>query len=212
MNVIPHSVKIYCHLEIGDGNILGNNIVIGYPDRNNIKKTLSENIPMEKLKTGQVSIGSNCIIRDGGTIYERVKIGDNAFTGPSFQIREDTVIGDKCIIGTYSVIQANVIIGNHVCLQTGSFIAPNTIIKDNVIMGPNVTFLDNKFLDYKLSPSRGPIVETNVKIGGNTTILPGVVLGKNSIIGAGSVLTRDVPAGAVVAGNPARKIKENPFI
>ena len=79
-------------------------------------------------------------------------------------------------------------------------------------MGPNVTFLDNKYLDYKLSPSKGPVVESNVKIGGGVTILPGVLIGRDSIVGAGSVVTKDVPAGSVVAGNPATVIKSNPFI
>jgi acetyltransferase-like isoleucine patch superfamily enzyme len=142
-------------------------------------------------------------------IYAGNTIGRNFQTGNKVNIRESNRIGDDCSVGTLSVIEHHVEIGNHVRIHTQVFIPEFSVLEDGCWIGPNVVFTNAR---YPLSPNvknelAGPIIRRNAKIGANATLLPGVVIGENALVGAGAVVVADVPAGAVVVGNPARVIR-----
>ena len=113
-------------------------------------------------------------------------------------------IGDGCNIGSFVEIGRGVIIGNNCKIQAFAFIPPGVIIEDEVFIGPHVCFTNDKnpraIGEWKLDKT---LVKRGVSIGANCTILPGITIGENAVIGAGSVVTKDVPAGALVYGNPA---------
>jgi len=101
-------------------------------------------------------------------------------------------------------------LGNRVRIHSQAFIPEFSIVEDEAWIGPNVVLTNAK---YPLSPGvkdqlAGPVVRKGAKIGANATLLPGVVIGENALVGAGSVVVHDVPAGAVVAGNPAKVIRQ----
>ena len=155
-------------------------------------------------------IGDNAVIRAGTIIYAGNVIGQNFQTGNKANIRELNFIGDNVSIGTLSVIEHHVKISNGVRIHTQVFIPEYSELKDSAWIGPNVVFTNAK---YPRSPNvknelSGPIVEANAKIGANSTLLPGVNVGENSLIGAGSLVSKDVAANSVVAGNPAKFIRE----
>lgn len=127
-------------------------------------------------------------------------------------------IGDDCTVGTFVEIQKNVQIGNNVKVESHTFICEGVTIEDKVFVGHNVVFTNDKYPratnregknqaeeDWALHKT---LVKTGASIGSSATILPGLTIGKNSIVGAGSVVTKDVPDNTVVAGVPAKKIKE----
>ena len=190
-------VRIYAGVELGDGTLLEPPAVIGMPPRGH--------------KEGEVglSIGSHGMIRPFTTIYAGSRIGDNFQTGQGVSIREDNLIGDNVSIGTNTTLEFGNRIGNRVRIHTGCFLEMVTI-EDDVFVGPNVVFTDDphpmncpKYKECK----GGATVRRLARIGANSTILPGTVIGENALIGAGSVVTRDVPNNAVAVGNPARIIK-----
>ena len=149
-------------------------------------------------------------------IADDVKLGDNVrFAG--FANLYGCVIGDDCVIGPFIEIQRGVIVGNRVKIQSHSFLCEGVEIRDEAFIGHGVMFINDRFPratndqgELKQSADwvcEKTIVDRRASIGSNATILCGVTIGENAIVGAGSVVTRDVPARTIVAGNPARVLR-----
>jgi acetyltransferase-like isoleucine patch superfamily enzyme len=157
----------------------------------------------------KLAIGRNAVIRPFTTIYAGTVIGDDFQTGQGASIREDNQIGHGTSVGTNAVLEFGNRLGAGVRIHSGCFLEM-TIIEDHVFVGPHVVFTDDPHpmgCPHYKECLGGVTVRTLAKIGANSTLLPGVVVGKNSLVGAGSVVVKSVPEGVVVAGNPAKVIK-----
>lgn len=155
-------------------------------------------------------IGPGAWVRSHTVIYAGNRIGRNFQTGNKVNIRESNTIGDDVSIGTLSVVEHHVTIGDRVRIHSQVFIPEYSVLEEECWLGPNVVLTNAK---YPMSPGakhnlKGPVIRRRAKIGANSTILPGVVIGAHALVGAGSVVCRDVPDHAVVAGNPARFIRD----
>jgi acetyltransferase-like isoleucine patch superfamily enzyme len=130
-------------------------------------------------------------------------------------------IGDYTQIGPFVEIQKNVKVGKCCKIQSHTFICEGVIIEDEVFIGHNVTFINDRFpratttdgrlqkeADWTCEPT---LVKHGASIGSSATLLCGITVGENAIVGAGSVVTKDVPANTIVAGNPARILKKRIF-
>ncbi|MDI6805941.1 MAG: DapH/DapD/GlmU-related protein [Candidatus Bathyarchaeia archaeon] len=146
---------------------------------------------MSNPQTGiGVIIGKNVQFGEGVVIWNYVVIGDN------------TKIGDGTRIGSFCDIGRDVVIGKNCIVQAHVTISNECQLGDNVFIGPNSSLLNDKFPHSRcLTPS---IIKSNVVIGGCVTILPNVTVYENSIIAAGSVVTKDVPPMTLVKGVPAK--------
>lgn len=175
--------------------------------------------------SGEILVGQFCIlgesygrvplriigpanIRSHTVLYMGSSIGANFATGHHVLIRHGCSIGENVSIGSSSVLEFSVTIGNNVRIHSHAFIPEYTIIEDDVWIGPRITCTNAK---YPKSPGvkaslEGPIIKKGAIIGANVTLLPGIAIGENALIGAGSVVTKNVPAGTVWAGNPAKQI------
>lgn len=188
--------------QIGEQTYIGLSTIIGYPS----KKSLSNKIPddisnLDSLSKG-ARIGSMCFIRSGSVIYEEVFIGRKLVTGHNVLIREGSRIGDNCLIGTGSMLDGSVQIGNNVKIQSGVYLPHGTIVGENVFIGPYACVTNDR---YPVSKRLLPVIIGNdCIVGANSTIIAGVRVGDNSVIAAGSVVTKDVPPNVVVIGVPAR--------
>lgn len=135
------------------------------------------------------------------------RIGARSRVWAFAHILPGAVIGEDCNICDHTFIENDVRVGDRVTIKCGVQLWDGMVIGNNAFIGPNVTFTNDKYPRSKVYPDR--FAKTKVKqgasIGANATILCGITIGKNSMIGAGSVVTRDVPDGEVWFGNPARK-------
>ena len=168
--------------------------------------------PPNGTKPGKYAtvVGRGVIIRSHVVIYGGNRIGDRVHIGHAVLLRESNVVGDDVSIGSRSIIEHHVTIGDRVRIHSAAFIPEYTVLEDDCWIGPCVVVTNAKYPANRHTKRdlRGPVVRRSAKVGANATLLPGVVIGENALVGAGSVVTRDVPANTVVVGNPARVIKD----
>ena len=151
------------------------------------------------------------------SISDDVKLGENVKLA-NFVNLYGCSIGDHTKLGTFVEIQKNARIGKYCKIQSHTFICEGVNIEDNVFIGHGVTFINDKYPrstnfegklqseeDWKVIPT---VVKTGASIGSGATILCNVTIGENAIVGAGSVVTKDVPSNSIVAGNPARILRK----
>jgi acetyltransferase-like isoleucine patch superfamily enzyme len=151
-------------------------------------------------------IGSDAIIRSGSVIYTASRIGDHFEAGHNIVIREQNRIGHHFSIWNNSTVDYGCSIGNRVKIHCNCYVAQYTTLEDDVFLAPGVIVANDLYPGIKASAKamRGPHLEKGVQVGTNSTLLPYVRVGRGSLIGAGSVVTRDVPPFSLAYGNPAR--------
>ena len=196
--MISDKAVIYPNVSFGNNCIVEEFVLIG--------------VPPKGLKSGEIKtvIGDNAIIRSHTVIYAGNQIGDNFQTGNKTNIRELNKIGRNVSIGTLSVVEHHVEIGDGVRIHTQAFIPEYSILEEECWIGPNVVLTNAKYPKSRnvKDELKGPRIEKFAIIGANSTLLPGIFIGQHAIVGAGSVVTKDVPLQGVVAGNPAKLINK----
>lgn len=141
-------------------------------------------------------------------LVESTKIGDNTRIWAFAHVLPEATIGSDCNICDHVFIENDVVVGDRVTVKCGVQLWDGLRVADDVFIGPNATFTNDMY-----PRSRKPfqllttVVERGATIGANATILPGLTIGAGAMVAAGAVVTKDVPAGALVAGNPARLIR-----
>lgn len=188
----------YKNVTIGNNSVIEEGVIIGLPPFG------KEDGELETI------IGDNAYIRAHTVIYAGVKIGNNFQTGPGVLIREDNIIGDNVVIWHGSTLNPENKIGNNTRIHAGCFLEMADI-GENVFFGPGVIFTTYPHPDIPIRDREcwdGAHIENGAAIGGNVTLLPHITIGKNAVIGAGSVVVDDIPSGKVAVGNPAKIVKD----
>ena len=190
--------RIYKNVKLGKNCKVSEYVILGLPPKG------------KKPGELKLEIGDNAVIRPFTIIYAGSRIGKNFQSGHYSVIRENNEIGDDVVVGITSELAPGNKIGNGVKIHSGCFMELVTM-GDCCSLGPNTVFLDDP---HPRCPRYdecvgGAKVGKNVAFGGNVTVLPGIVIGDECLVGAGAVVTRNIPSGSVVAGNPAKILKKN---
>lgn len=139
-------------------------------------------------------------------LCESASIGQKTRIWAFAHVLPGAVIGEECNICDHVFVENKVVVGNRVTVKCGVQLWDGVTLEDDVFIGPNATFANDIFPRSKVYPEEflKTVVKSGASIGANATILPGLVIGEGAMVAAGAVVTKSVPAGSIVMGNPAR--------
>jgi acetyltransferase-like isoleucine patch superfamily enzyme len=188
--VYANRVAVASDVELGPDASIDPGVLLGYP-------------PGRPGVSGPTRIGARARLRAGSIVYAAVDIGDDFETGHHAVVREETRIGSHCTLWNHSTIDYGCRLGDRVRIHCNVYVSQFTTLEDDVFLAPGVT-IGNDPHPICTKCMQGPTIRRGARIGLNVTLLPLITIGENALVGAGSVVTIDVPAGMVVAGNPAQ--------
>jgi acetyltransferase-like isoleucine patch superfamily enzyme len=184
-------------VELGPDHLIDPGVLLGY-------------VPGRPIGDHALVIGPGARVRSGAVIHLGTTIGARLETGHNIIIREGNTIGDDFSIWSNSVIDYGCRIGCRVKVHCNVYVAQFTVLEDDVFLAPGVTVANDLHPGCPFSKEcmRGPTIKRGAQIGVNATVLPFITIGESAVIGAGSVVTKDVPPRTVVCGNPGRVVKD----
>ena len=199
--IIHHNVVIYPGTIIGDGTEIFDGAVIGRPPKGagNLVHKIEKNFD-------PVEIGQNCVIGSNAVIYASNKIGNNVLIGDGASLREGGVIGNNVVFSRLCTTNHHVTIKDDAKILDTTHITSRTVIEEEVFVGTGVNTTNDNRMTIKgteVGDANIIVLKKGCKIGSGATLLPNVKVGENAIVGAGSVVTKDVPDDVTVMGIPA---------
>jgi UDP-2-acetamido-3-amino-2,3-dideoxy-glucuronate N-acetyltransferase len=204
---IADTAIVYPGTVVGEGCRILDYAVVGKPPvLSSRSTTATEELPPLELGAGTV-VSAGAIVFAGTAIGERVIVGDQAC------IRERCAIGDDVVVGRGSLVENDTQVGARTKIQADAYVTAYSLLEDDVFIAPCVVTANDNFMgrtEQRHALRRGPTVRRGARIGAAAVLLPGIEVGEEAFVGAGAVVLRDVPARAVMVGNPARQIREVP--
>jgi UDP-2-acetamido-3-amino-2,3-dideoxy-glucuronate N-acetyltransferase len=156
-------------------------------------------------------LGDGCVIAQGATVFAGAKLGARVLVGDGACVRERCVIGDDVVIGHGSLVENDTTVGARTKIQALAYVTAYTVVEEDVFIAPCVVTTNDNFMgrtERRHDLKRGPTIRRGARVGGGAVLCPGIEIGEEAFVGAGAVVTKDVPARAVVVGNPARVIRD----
>jgi acetyltransferase-like isoleucine patch superfamily enzyme len=197
-------VVVHDGAEIGDGCVVEHGAVLGKVPRLARTSTASREAP------APLRLGPRVTVCAGAVVYAGTTIGAEAIVGDQAQVRERTEIGERTVIGRGAGIDNDVRIGARVKVQSQVYVTAYSVVEDDVFLGPGASTTNDDTMgrhgrDYAL---RGATIRRAARVGGGAVLVPGVEVGEEAFVAAGAVVTRDVPARALMMGVPARRVRD----
>ena len=155
-------------------------------------------------------LGDGTVIAHGATVFAGAKLGARVLVGDGACVRERCVIGDDVVIGHGSLVENDTTVGARTKIQAQAYITACTTVEEDVFIAPCVVTTNDNFMgrtERRHELRKGPTIRRGARIGGGAVLLPGIEVGEEAFVGAGAVVTKDVPSRAVVVGNPARVLR-----
>jgi acetyltransferase-like isoleucine patch superfamily enzyme len=158
-------------------------------------------------------IGAGTIVSTGAIVFAGTSIGARVVLGDQSCVRERVAIGDDVVLGRGSLIENDTTVGALTKIQADAYITAYSTLEDNVFIAPCVVTTNDDFMgrtERRHALIAGPTIRRGARVGGGAVLCPGVEIGEEAFVGAGAVVTKDVPPRTVVVGNPARALRDVP--
>lgn len=212
---IGRGCRIGCHVivhpesRVGDNVRIDDHCVVG---KMPMKAALSA-VTRDRNDLPAAVIGEACVVGTHVTVYRGASIGSRVLLADYVSVREDVEIGELTIVGRGVAVENRVKIGPRCKIETGAYVTAISEIGAGCFIAPMVTFTNDNFMGRtkeRFKYHKGVTLKDGARVGANSTILPGIVLGEDAVVAAGSVVTRDVPARKIALGSPARVWRDVP--
>lgn len=199
---IGEGVVVHPGTVIGKGCVLQDGAIVGKPAVLGKTSTAAGDAAPTVLGDG-VAVCANAVVFAGAELADGAIVGDHAI------VRERAKIGKRSIVGANVVVENDTVVGERVKIQTGAYVTAHVIVEDDVFIAPAVvTTNDNTMGRHGADHSnKGPIFRRGCRVGAAAVILPGIEIGEEAFVAAGALVTRDVAAGMLVMGSPAREVR-----
>lgn len=198
-------VIIHAGTRIGARTVIGDHAVVGKQVRLASSSTASRD-PLPPLVIGEAcTIGAHAVINAGSSIGPLTLVGDQAM------IRERVKIGECCVLGRSALVENDTTLGDRVKVQANAYLTAYMTIEDDVFIAPCVMTTNDNYMgrtEQRFAERGGPTIRRAARVGGGATLLPNVEIGEEAFVGAGAVVTKDVPARTLVVGSPSRVLRE----
>jgi acetyltransferase-like isoleucine patch superfamily enzyme len=204
---IHPTATVYEGTVLGDGVKVLENAVVGKQPALGPKSTAKR----EPLPPAE--IGAGTIVSTGAIVFAGSRIGAGCILGDQSCVRERVEIADDVVVGRGSLVENDTTIGSGTRIQAEAYITAYSTLEEDVFIAPCVVTTNDNFMgrtERRRELMKGPTIRRGARIGGGAVLCPGIEVGEEGFVGAGAVVTKDVPPRAVVVGNPARVLREVP--
>ena len=204
---LGENVVIYPGTVIGEGCRIADNAVLGK------QPVLSPRSTTRRDHLPPLELGPGTVVSTGAIVFAGTRIGARVIVADQACVRERCTIGDNVVIGRGVLVENDTVIGAMTKIQANAYITAYSTLEESVFIAPCVVTTNDNFMgrtEHRHSLIKGPTIRRGARVGGGAVLCPGVEIGAEAFVGAGAVVLRDVPARAVVVGNPARQIREVP--
>jgi len=199
------SATVYPGTVLGEGVRVLENAVIGKQPALGPKSTAMR----EPLAPAR--IGNGTIVSTGAIVFAGAEIGGGCILGDQSCVRERVVIADDVVVGRGSLVENDTTIGRGTRIQAGAYVTAYSTLEEDVFIAPCVVTTNDNFMgrtERRKELMKGPTIRRGARIGGGAIICPGLEIGEEAFVGAGAVVTKDVPPRKIVVGNPARVLRD----
>jgi acetyltransferase-like isoleucine patch superfamily enzyme len=201
---IHPTATVYPGTVLGEGVKVLENAVVGK------QPSLSPRSTAKREPLPPTEIGDGTIVSTGAVVFAGSRIGARVVLGDQSCVRERVQVGDDVVLGRGSLIENDTTIGARTKIQAEAYITAYSLLEDDVFIAPCVVTTNDNFMgrtERRHDQIKGPMIRRGARIGGGAIICPAVEIGEEAFVGAGAVVTKDVPARMLVVGNPARVIR-----
>jgi acetyltransferase-like isoleucine patch superfamily enzyme len=204
---IHPSAIVYEGTVLGEGVKVLEGAVVGK------QPTLSPRSTARREPLGPTTIGEGTIVSTGAIVFAGSQIGARVILGDQSCVRERVEIGDDVVLGRGSYVENDTTIGAMTKIQADAYITAYSTLEEYVFIAPCVVTTNDNWMgrtEKRHGNVKGPTIRRGARIGGGAILCPAVEIGVEAFVGAGAVVTKDVPARAVMVGNPARRLRDVP--